>query len=430
MVELLGSILLIIFEVICCKNFFESFAKIRHHGWINILQLVLLSVCVCLLGFELINCFSIKQVLMIVVIALFMHWHVRISIPKSFILAMLYMGILLAVDYFAFVINSEFFSVDIKGENTTGSMLVILFGKSILFLCVLLVQKQFGNQLTDMMVDSEWLKFLFFPVFSIGIIAAMLSTFQYVETTKQANVLFVIAFGVVGMDVIVFYLINDIMKREMLIHENKIFQLQVKNQTAMYRSISENFDKQKKKTHEYKNQMMCIESLLSRKQYEELEQYVQEIYGRLNKELDAINTNNVIVNAVLNTKYQEFVEKKILFVFRVNDLSNLKIGDEDIVIILANLLNNATEACEKCIGKRIIKLKFVKENDNIVIAVKNSYEHAQEFKNGERRTTKTVDAEEHGIGIKNVIHVVEKYGGSYIIQDDNNEFFFSIVIPD
>lgn len=71
--------------------------------------------------------------------------------------------------------------------------------------------------------------------------------FKYVQTVEQANLLAVIAFGMVGMNIVVFYLINDIVEREMKMHENKVFQIQAKNQLEMYRSISENFDNQKER---------------------------------------------------------------------------------------------------------------------------------------------------------------------------------------
>lgn len=236
-------------------------------------------------------------------------------------------------------------------------------------------------------------------------------------------------FGMVGMNIVVFYLINDIVEREMKMHENKVFQIQAKNQLEMYRSISENFDNQKRKTHEYKNQISCIESLLDKKQYSKLEEYVKKIYGSLNNEPDAINTNNVIVNAILNTKYLEAEAKGIVFVFRVNDLSELKIEDEDVVTILANLLNNAIEACETCEDKKAIKFKFVKEDDMIIIAVKNSFNYDVVYENGEIKSTKTSSVDEHGVGIKNVLKIIEKYGGAYVIEDKNKEFFFSIIIP-
>lgn len=120
--------------------------------------------------------------------------------------------------------------------------------------------------------------------------------------------------------------------------------------------------------------------------------------------------------------------KGTAFVFRVNDLSNLKIKDEDVVTILSNLLNNAIEACEGCKKDKIVKLKFVKE-DKIIISVKNTFNHVIRYENGEIKTTKISDAEDHGMGIENIIRVIEKYNGSYIIDDSKKEFYFSIVIP-
>lgn len=48
----------------------------------------------------------------------------------------------------------------------------------------------------------------------------------------------------------------------------------------------------------------------------------------------------------------------------------MNISDEDVVVIMSNLLNNAIEACEKCRGDKIIKLKIVIEDNNAIISVK------------------------------------------------------------
>lgn len=278
-------------------------------------------------------------------------------------------------------------------------------------------------------MDIDWLRFIFFPVFSIFTIIAMIITSGSVKNQRQENVFLVIAFCLAGMNIVVFYLINDILKRETKIRENKIFQIKVQNQTDMYRTISENFAKQRKMTHEYKNQIMCIESLMAAKNYVELAEYISKVSGHLNTELDYIKTNNVIVDAILNSKYREILDKKIVFIFKINDLSEIGICDEDIIVILSNLLNNAIEACEKCHDKKVIKLKFVKETDNVIISVKNTYDGELIIEDGEIQTSKNHDIDEHGIGIKNVIEVITKYQGSYVIQNDKKEFYFSIIIP-
>lgn len=431
MFDLIQNVLLIFIEAMCCKTFFETFGKIRHNGWINLIQVMLLFYSMCFYSYTLSEYFVLRQVVAISVFSVLMFWHIKISLKKSFILAILFDALLLAMDYLIYLICSWFsLSNESLGQQyEIGFALVSLLAKVILFFAVLIIRKQFGKKSIAMMLDAEWIRFLFFPVFIIAAISAMLSVFGYVQTVEQASLLFIIAFGMIGMNIVVFHLINDVVEREAQMHENKVFQIQAKNQLEMYQSISENFDNQKRKTHEYKNQILCIESLLDKKQYSKLEEYVKKIYGSLNDEPDAINTNNVIVNAVLNTKYQEADAKGIVFVFRVNDLSELKIKDEDVVTILANLLNNAIEACETCEDKKVIRFKFVKEDDMIIIAVKNTFNYDVIYENGEIKSTKTSSVDEHGVGIKNVIKIIEKYDGSYVIEDKDKEFFFSIIIP-
>lgn len=425
--------LIILFEMLCCKLFYGTFGSKRNekNDFINIAQILLLCICEMFSVYFLQMNFFVRQLSNIIIISAIMYWHMNISYKKSVFLALLYDGLLLASDYIAFCINMKLFSSDsvISQSYRTEGTLIALLGKAVLFLCVLLIRKGIGKKTTDMLADSEWIRLIFFPVFTIAVTAAMLSNFKYVETSGQANVLFVISFGLVGLNIVVFYLIRNIVEREVRIRENEIFQIQVRDQMDMYRSISEGFDSQKRKTHEYKNQILCIESMLGKKQYSELEAYVTKLYGKLNGEADVINTNHVIINAILNTKYQEAMAKGIVFVFEVNDLADLEISDEDVVTILANLLNNAIEACEKCTDKKIIRLKFIKKDDKVIISVKNTYLDAICYENGEIRTTKLLKPEEHGVGIKNVLKIIEKYSGSYVIQEQNKEFFFSIIIP-
>lgn len=431
MFELMQSILFIFIEIVCCKIFYETFGEVRYKGWINTIQFILLLGSIFILSFAFSEYFVIRQISGILLFSVFMLWHVKISLKKSFVLAILFDALLLAMDYLIYLI-SRWFSLSSESlgrQYEIGLALVYLLAKVILFFVVLIIRKLFGKKSMEMMLDTEWLRFLFFPIYTIAAIYAMLTVFGYVQTVEQANLLFVVAFGMIGMNIVVFYLINDVVEREAQMHENKVFQIQAKNQLEMYRSISENFDSQKRKTHEYKNQISCIESLLDKKQYSKLEEYVKKIYGSLNNEPDAIDTNNVIVNAILNTKYQEAEAKGIVFVFRVNDLSDLKLKDEDVVTILANLLNNAIEACETCEDKKVIKFKFVKEDDMIVIAVKNTFNYDVIYENGEIKSTKTSSVDEHGVGIKNVLKIIEKYDGSYVIEDKDKEFFFSIIIP-
>lgn len=180
MFDLMQNILLIFIEAICCKIFFETFGKIRHKGWINIIQVMLLLGSMCLYSYALSEYFVLRQIIAISVFSLFMLWHIKISLKKSFILAILFDALLLAMDYLIYLICRWFsLSNESLGQQyDIGFALVYLLAKVILFFAVLIIRKRFGKKSIEMMLDTEWLRFLFFPVFIIVAISAMLSVFD------------------------------------------------------------------------------------------------------------------------------------------------------------------------------------------------------------------------------------------------------------
>ncbi len=61
--------------------------------------------------------------------------------------------------------------------------------------------------------------------------------------------------------------------------------------------ISENYEIQKKKSHEFKNHILCIESLLKAHEYDKASKYVRNISNTFIGEKNVISTNHVIINA-------------------------------------------------------------------------------------------------------------------------------------
>ncbi|MDE6687413.1 MAG: GHKL domain-containing protein [Lachnospiraceae bacterium] len=375
----------------------------------------------------------IKQLVACLITAGLMSIYFNISLKKSAILSMLYLGLVLLVDFVVYAGNRMMFSGagEVQGGYVLAGNLVLIFDKIILFICILLIKRQFGKKSTEVLPDSWWIKFLFFPIFTVVTIAFMIAFFPYTEKQTQAQVLYAIAFGMITMNIYVYYLVNDIVNNEAKLYEKEMLEQQVKNELKMYHSISENFEIQKRQTHEFRNHILGIEALIKKNQYQDLVDYITNLSNSINYENSVIDTNHVIVNAIINAKYQEALGKQILFVFRVNDLSKIKMQNEDLVVLLANLLNNAIEACEQCKEKRIIKLKFLLREDNaVVLSVKNTFSQPLIRENNEIKTSKRIHPENHGVGIKNIVKVIEKYHGSYIIDNSKQEFYFSIFLPE
>lgn len=71
---------------------------------------------------------------------------------------------------------------------------------------------------------------------------------------------------------------------------------------------------------------------------------------------------------------------------------------------------------------------MVYEDGTFILSVKNFYSHSLNINNDMFNTTKISNSDEHGIGLKNVIQIIEKYEGSYAISTENNEFEFTALI--
>lgn len=432
MFDFFSSLAIIALEVSCCKFFFETFFEAEEGKKKNIYIIMqMLSTCLWSLSSYFSAHMVQKQIMVIISMTVFMSLYFRESIKKILVFSMLYQSLLLAMDgviyvVYIFLFPSEAFTKEIY---MLEALILILLGKMLLFLCCLFIRKKIWEGKAENLPEAEWVRFMFFPVFTIIANIVMFSNLRTLENIKLMVTMFGVSFGMVAMNIVVFYMLNDVIKREAILHQKNLFEVQGKSQSEMYQSLSENYRRQQEKSHEYLNQMTCIRNLLQNKEYMELEQYVEKISGKMEEGHNLINANHAVINAIINTKYREAERKGIVFVFKINDLLNFGIDDEDIVIILSNLLNNAIEACEKCEGRKVIKLKIIKEENEVIISVKNTYHQPVVFRNNQFITSKRLNSIEHGIGIKNVIQAVEKNCGFYNINYENREFYFSIVIP-
>lgn len=416
-------------EAICCILFFRSFTqmRIRRNRW-RIWAAIGFQTFFCMMIEGCIQeQFYIQAVAASIIISMAMLYLFQVHYLMALVLAMFFLGLDAVMEYFSVIAAGRFWPY-ISGHIWKASGLseyaIVLFtSRLLLFFSTLLMGKILKGKAFHVLTNKEW-----------GIL--FISTFiTFVSFTRFAakvhfhddSFLF-LAMAILVIDYVVYYLIDEIIGREIKRKEDEVFRERVKYETAMYHSISENLDRQRKRTHEYKNQIAVISALAANGQYQDLQAYVKKADAALQLSLDAIDTNHVIVNAVLNTKYREAEEKGIVFVLKVNDLSKLELKEEDIVLILSNLLSNAIEACEHA-KEKIVKLKFVLEEEQIIISVKNTMTAMPVVENGKFLTTKKANTMEHGMGIRNVIETVENYGGKYTIDFGEGRFLFTILLP-
>lgn len=435
MLEYITDITILIIEIVCYFTFFDIFAVKRKLSKSKIIITVFLLVLFLRLCIPFLRNYTIIKILItIIIILLSMLYLYKISTIKALILTFFVQGILAIIDYIIIMILAKLYG-DITALESASALigrLIIILSRLILFVGLIILSRistKKNNSVTADMSDKEWIQFLIFPIFTICAVMLMTSSVIKSYHSDIIAIYYIIAIGLIVLNLVVFHLISEILENSRNMKEAEALRQQSIGQLELYNSMRENYNIQRQRTHEYKNQIVCMDMLMKKKDYSKLEDYIGNISDGLDAQLDMVDTNNDVVNAIFNAKYYEAIKNDVLVVLKINDLSDIKISDNDIVTILSNLLDNAIEAAKQCdIGKRIVKIKMLYEDAVLSIAVSNSYKAEPVLtEDGYIRTTKK-DREEHGWGMRNVVATLEKYNAEYIIDYKNGEFVFSIIM--
>lgn len=435
MLEYITDITILIIEIVCYFTFFDIFAVKRKLSKSKIIITVFLLVLFLRLCIHFLRNYTIIKILItIIIILLSMLYLYKISTIKALILTFFVQSIMTLIDYIIIMILAKLYG-DITALESASALigrLIIILSRLILFVGLIILSRistKKNNSVTADMSDKEWIQFLIFPIFTICAVMLMTSSVIKSYHSDIIAIYYIIAIGLIVLNLVVFHLISEILENSRNMKEAEALRQQSIGQLELYNSMRENYNIQRQRTHEYKNQIVCMDMLMKKKDYSKLEDYIGNISDGLDAQLDMVDTNNDVVNAIFNAKYYEAIKNDVLVVLKINDLSDIKISDNDIVTILSNLLDNAIEAAKQCdIGKRIVKIKMLYEDAVLSIAVSNSYKaELVPTEDGYIRTTKK-DREEHGWGMRNVVATLEKYNAEYIIDYENGEFVFSIIM--
>lgn len=167
MLDIMQSVLLILIEIMCCKIFYELFEEVRYKGWINIMQFGLLFGSMYFLAYGHSKHFTIRQIAVILMFSIFMLWHVKLSLKKSVVLAILFDALLLAMDYPIYLISRWIpLNRELIGQPyDIGRIIIYLPEKLILFILIIFIRKRFKKKITGKNVGYRMAKIFVFPPF-------------------------------------------------------------------------------------------------------------------------------------------------------------------------------------------------------------------------------------------------------------------------
>lgn len=194
-------------------------------------------------------------------------------------------------------------------------------------------------------------------------------------------------------------------------------------------ALSQAYTMQRKMTHDYRAQLSTLSNLLDQGNLDEAKAFLSEMKDRQSERILLINTHNATIDAILNQKGYAGQQRGIDIRFRVNDLSALKLPRVDLTIVLANLLDNAMEACSQMSeADRWISVQLLYGQGILSITIINPSRPVQ-IVGGQISTTKP-DPLLHGFGLHNVEDILDRYQAEYTFSFENGRFIFIADWPD
>ncbi len=160
--------------------------------------------------------------------------------------------------------------------------------------------------------------------------------------------------------------------------------------------------------HDMKNHILLLQKYCEEGDHAMAAEYL----GRISEPLRGLEqyswSEEGIVPLVLNTKIAEARAKRIQVTTDVNHV-NCERMQEDFCIIVANLMDNAIEACGKIESEdRWIRIVLKQDGNKLLFYIENSIAEKPAMRKGKYLTDKKGL---HGFGIESVKAKVKKYGG-------------------
>lgn len=266
--------------------------------------------------------------------------------------------------------------------------------------------------------NYEWV--LILSIFSINyIILHFISYVASIEIPYIARFLILLgALGLFAIDTVTVYLVVNLSKKNSAVRENQLLRVQQKYQQQYLENAENQYEKIKKMRHEFKNHNTVLASLLERGDIAKAKEYVNDYADQLTDFGVFVNTNNQVVNAVINCKAglaESFNIKTS--VVTVSEFTG--IDDLDLCSLISNMFDNAIEACSKSANERKIIFSVSKEGSNYIFCMKNIIDNSILENNPDLVTTKS-DKKIHGFGIKMLRDIAGKYNGfaDFFEKDD------------
>lgn len=426
--EYIISFTVLLVETYCALQLFDSLMIKK----LPLVKHYLIGLVSAILIFAVINSFELQPLIKTIVIIVDLLIVAILLYSGRFItkivLTLSFYTILALSNYLILFIFMRFLGIDTNTVvmNEVYWVFATILTEALSFTITLLVKRLFAYKRIGQFVPAwNWILSATYPLITIVTLFVFMDTASKAETLPKGLIL--CAIGLLVSNIFIVFLIEMLDDFYKTRADRIIMQGQVDQGLQYIKSLSENYDAQRRITHDFKNHIVAINSLIKQDDNASAQKYIQSIITTIETNTLITNTHNPLVDTLLTQKYNDAKSRDVILEFQLGDLNSVPIENEDLVVLLSNTIENAIEACCKCTDRRIVRIRFFPDNCGYVYSVINGVSQRVKIDNNNIKTTKA-NSFLHGYGLRNVGSVLKKYSSDYAITCDDKWFQFTAII--
>ena len=354
----------------------------------------------------------------------------KCSIAKKFFAAIMANVIILLSSSLCGNLTAIIFKEKLEVLMTTPSLerfIALITTQLLVFYIMFIALKLFGR--TGTAREStvfEW--GIVSVVFAISLIIGAYINYAVLWTDDKLGLFSIIVFMcIVITNILVCWLLFDLVKKNKDINELNLLRQTQEYNRQYIENLQAEYETVHKLRHDYKNSFLLVSALLENGDPEKAKEEISKIVGEIASTEIFINTDNAVVNAVVNSKLSAAKALDIeCECYVIKEISG--IDDISLCRLLSNMLDNAVTACKKePEGKRLLELSVMANKISYTFTVKNKISESVIERNPELKSTKK-DAGGHGYGVKIIREIAEKYGGRSNFYEEDGMFCCTVCL--
>lgn len=197
--------------------------------------------------------------------------------------------------------------------------------------------------------------------------------------------------------------------------------LQVSQAVREIEDLRESQQKTRAYRHDLRHHLQYLDGCLENGQIDQARKYIRSIDAAIEASRLTVYCENEAANLILSAFASRAEKQDVSLSIHAQLPHVLPIAESDLCVLLSNALENALHACAEQEHSAIVVQTYV-QSEKFFLQVVNDCSKPVQFQRG----IPVTDRPGHGVGVRSICAIVERYGGLYSFSVQNGHFILRL----